>query len=189
LQDLPFNLVQLDRLALDLHLQLAGSLVDEIDSLVGEESGGDIPVGKDRRSDQSLVLYPHAMMHFIPFLESTKNGYGVLDAWFLRKNRLESSLQGLVGLDVLAILIQCGGSDRPKFAPRKRRFQQVGGIGRSFGCPCSHKGMQLVDKQYDLALRSDDFVDHGLQSFLELAPELCPGDQGPQIQGQQTLGQ
>ena len=46
LQDLTLYLIQFGRLALDLHLKLAGSLVHKVDSLVRQESGCDVTVRK-----------------------------------------------------------------------------------------------------------------------------------------------
>src|SRR2546421_205432 len=49
LHDPPVDLIELDRLAVDLHAQPAGRLIDEIDRLDGEEPATDAPVRHHRR--------------------------------------------------------------------------------------------------------------------------------------------
>ena len=49
------ELVDLDGRGVDLHPEPGGGLVDEVDGLVGQEAGGDVPVGEGRGGDQRAV--------------------------------------------------------------------------------------------------------------------------------------
>ncbi len=74
-----------------------------------------------------------------------------------------------------------------EFAPAERGFDQVGCVGRSLGCSRSHDRMQFVDEEDDRPFAGGDLFDDRLEALFKLAPELRSGDQGPQIQAQQTL--
>ena len=59
----------------------------------------------------------------------------------------------------------------------------IGALGRAG----PDHGVELVDEGDDLALGAADVVEHGLEPLLELAPELGPGDHGPQVEGDDPL--
>ncbi len=125
LQDLALDLVQFIRLTLDLHLQLAGRLIHQVDGLVREETVGNVPVAQGGCSHQGLILDSNPMVHFIALLEPAQNGNRGLYRRLLGVDRLETPLQSLVRLDVLAVLIQGGRPDRVQFPAAERRLDQV----------------------------------------------------------------
>ena len=45
--------------------------------------------------------------------------------------------------------------------------------------------MDFIDKQNDLALGGCDFLEHGLEPFLEFPPVFRTGDQGTHVQRNQ----
>ena len=69
-------------------------------------------------------------------------------------NRLETTLQGGIFFDVLAVLIQRCGTDAVQFASCQHRFQHVSGIHRAVGLSGADDQMQLIDEQNDLVRRS-----------------------------------
>ena len=187
LQDLPLYLIQLGRLALDLHLELAGSLVHQVDGLVGEEPGCDVTVREDCRCNDSLILDPHSMVHLVPVLETTENSDCILDRRLLCVDSLEPPLKGCILLHILPVFIQCCGTDTAELATCKRRLEQVGCIHCPLCCPGSHKGMELINKEDDVAVALGHLLEHSLQPLLELAPELGTSHQGSHIEGKQFL--
>ena len=187
LHELALYLVQFLRLALDLDLELAGGLVYQVYGLVGQEPVGDVPVGKDRGGDQSIVLYTYAVVDLVAVLDATEDGNGVLNRRFRCENGLEPSFQGLVLLDVLAVLVQRRGSDGMQFTACQGRLDEVGGIGRAFRRTCSDDGVQLVYEEDYPAFAPGYLVDHSLQTFLELAAELGACNQCTDIERQQAL--
>ena len=64
-------------------------------------------------------------MDFVTLFQSTQNSDCLLNGWRLDHNWLETTLEGGILLYVLAVLIECGGSYEPKFAPRQHRFEHV----------------------------------------------------------------
>ena len=77
---------------------------------------------------QSLVGDFQPVMGFVPTAYSLQDLNRLFDGWLFDPDRLETSFQRRVSLDVLAILVQCRGADTLDFSARKGRFQDVGGI-------------------------------------------------------------
>ncbi len=108
-------------------------------------------------------------------------------------HRLEAAFERRVLLDVLAVFVERGRADRVQLAARQHRLEHVGGVERAFGRARADHRVQLVDEQDDLALGIDDFLEHGLQALLELAPILRSGNQRAHVERDdflflQTLG-
>ncbi len=74
-----------------------------------------------------------------------------------------------------------------QLAARKRRLEQVGRIHRALRLARANQHMQFIDKQNHLAFGSGDFVEHGLQPFLELATKFRARDQRAHIERHQPL--
>ena len=74
-----------------------------------------------------------------------------------------------------------------EFPPGQRRFQKVGGIGGSLGGSGPHQGVEFVDEKDYPSLRFGNFLDDRLQTLLVLSLKLCPGNEGPQVQGKEFL--
>ncbi|TPW09859.1 MAG: hypothetical protein FD129_2067 [bacterium] len=69
-----------------------------------------------------------------------------------------------------------------KLAPGQGRLQHVAGIHGPLGRAGPDQRVKLVDEQDDLPLGADHFLEDRLQPLLELAPELGPGDQRPEVE-------
>ena len=179
----PRRLVELDRQRIDLHAQARRSLVDQVDRLVREIAVGDVAARQDRGRDQRGVLDADPVVHLVAFLEAAQDRDRILGRRLVHQDRLESSLERGVLLDVLAILVERGRPDAVQLTARQRWFEQVGGVHRTLGAACAHQGVQLVDEEHDARLRRGDLLEHGLESVLELAAELGSGDQGAQVEG------
>ena len=67
---------------------------------------------------------------------------------------LEAALEGRVLLDVLLVLVQGGGAHAAQLAAGERGLQHVRGVHRALGRARAHHGVQLVDEEDDVALRT-----------------------------------
>ena len=187
LHEFPLDLIQFLGLTLDLDLQLACSLINQVDCLIRKEPVGDVPVGKDCSSHKGIVLDTHTVVNLVAVLDSAQDGNGVLNRRFRGKYRLETSLQRLVFLDVLAVLIQCRGSNGMQFTTGQSGLDEVGGIGRTLCSSRSHYGVKLIYEEDYLALAACNLIDNGLQTLLELTAEFGSGHKGSDIKRKQAL--
>ena len=69
-----------------------------------------------------------------------------------------------------------------QFAAGQHRLEQVAGIHRAVSLASTDDGVQLINKEDDLALGLLDLVQDALQAFLKLAAVLGTRDQRPHIQ-------
>ena len=154
LHDAAPHLVQLGGHAGRLHAQLGGGLVDQVDRLVGQEAVGDVAVREHGRGDQRGVLDAHLVVLLVALAQAAQDRDGVLDRRLVDEHRLEAALQRGVLLDVLAVLVERGRADAVQLAAREHRLEHVRGVHRALGRARADDGVQLVDEQDDLALRT-----------------------------------
>ena len=177
LADAPVDLVELGGHRVDLHAQLRGGLVDQVDGLVGQEAIGDVAGRQRRGRDERRVLDADAVMHFVALAQSAQDRDGVLDRGLADVHRLEAPLESGVLLDVLAVLVERRRADRVQLAAREHRLQHVRRVDRAFRRAGTDDGVELVDEQDDLALARGDLFEDGLESLLELAAVLRAGEE------------
>ena len=128
------------------------------------------------------------MVHLVAIFESTQDADGVLDGRFTDEHLLEPAFEGGVLLDVLAVLLESGGTDHPQFAAGQHGLDHVAGVHRAFaGSAGTDDGVQLVDEGDDLAGGVLDVVEDRLEAFLELAAILRAGDHGAHVEGDDGL--
>ena len=187
LQDLALQLVQLGGHGILLHAQARGGFVHQIHRLVGQETAGDVTMGKGGGGDQGGILNADAVVDFVAFLEAAEDGDGFLDAGFVDVNGLEPAFEGGVFFDVLAVFIQRGGADAAQFAAGQGRLEHVGGVGGAFRRARADDGVEFVNEKKDAALAGGDFLEEGLEAVLKFAAEFCAGDHGAQVQGDELL--
>ena len=142
---------------------------------------------KRRRRHQGAVLNAHAVVGFVTFLQTAQNGDGVLDARFADIDRLKAAFESGILFNVFPVLVQRGRADRPEFAPRQLRFEQVGGIGGALRLPGAHDGVKFVDEEDDLALGRSDLLEKRLQTLLEFPAILGSGHHRTEIHGDDLL--
>ena len=178
------HLVDLSRHAFQFHRQAAGRFVHQVDRLVGQESIGDVSVGKFSGGDQRRVLDLHPfVMGFVAGLETTQDGDRVFDVRLADKDRLETPLQGSIFFDVFAILVEGRCANAAQFAAGERRFEQIRGVVAALGSAGTDDGVQFVDEQNHLALGIFHFAQHRLEPLFELAAKFCASDQGTHVEG------
>ena len=149
--------------------EAASRLVDEVDSLIGQESIRHVAVGEVRRRHQRLVSDRHRVVRFIPIAKTLQNIDGHRHARLIDVDWLEASLEGGVLLDVLAILVDRGGTHRLELATGQHRLQDRGGVDGTLCGTGTHERVDLVDEQDDVATGAD-LLEHLLQALLEVTP-------------------
>src|SRR5512144_139140 len=107
-------------------------------------------MGQGGRGNNGAVGDANTVMHFVFFLEATKNRYGILNRGLADEDRLKSPFQGRVFLDALAILVKGGSTDAPKLAARQGGLEHIRGVHCSLGCSRPYQCVELVDKKDDL---------------------------------------
>ena len=127
------------------------------------------------------------MVELVFFLDAAQNRDRVLDRRLGDEHRLEAPCQSGILFHVLAVVVQRRRADAVQLAPGQGRLQQVRRVHRALGRAGANDGVHLVDEHDDFAIGRRDFGQHRLQAFLELTPELGPGDQRPQVERHQAL--
>ena len=128
------------------------------------------------------------MVDFEAFPQPAKDGDGVLDVRFVHQDRVEAAFQCGVLFDVLAVLVERRCTDAVQFTAGQHGLQQVAGVDCALRLAGTDDGVQLVDEQQDPPLGSFDLLEHGLQSFFELAAELGTRQQCTHVEREHRAG-
>src|SRR5258708_10820762 len=116
------------------------------------------------------------MMGFIAGLEAAEDGDRVLDRRLANVDRLETSFERGILLDVLAVFVERGGPDTVQFAAGEGGLKQIGGVARPFGCAGADDRVQLIDEEDDLPFGGLDLAEDSLESVLKFAAILRARD-------------
>ena len=103
------------------------------------------------------------------------------------EDRLEAPLERRVLLDVLAVLVEGRRTDGAQLAARQHWLQHVGGVDGALRRTGADDRVQLVDEEDDVAGRVLDLREDGLESLLELAAVLRPGEQCTDVERPHAL--
>ena len=79
-------------LGVELDLDLAGRLINQVDRLVGQEAIRDVAIRKPRRCQKRRVANPNAVMHFVLFLDAAQDRHCIFHR-DRKSTRLNSSHQ------------------------------------------------------------------------------------------------
>ena len=156
------HLVQFGGHRIKFGLDHGAGFIHQVDGLIRQETVGDIAVGQGGCCNQRSVLNLDAVEHLVAFFQATQDGDGVLYRRLVDHNGLKTTFQRRVFLDVLAVLIQRGSADAVQFAAGQHRLEQIASVHSAVGLARAHDGVQLIDKEDDLALRLLDLVQHAL---------------------------
>ncbi len=174
--------IDLGRHRVELDPEAGGRFVHQIDRLVGEKPVAHIPVGEGRSRDEGGILDPDSVMDLVTLLQAPQDRDRVLDRRLPHEDRLETSFERGVLLDVLAVLVEGRRPHAPQVPAREGRLQEVGGVDRALRGPRTHQGVQLVDEEDHVPFRLLHLPQERLQPFLELAAELGPRDEGAEVE-------
>ena len=107
------------------------------------------------------------MVYFVTFLQTTQNTDCIFYGRFCYHDRLETSLQCRVLLDILSVLIQCGSTDTMQFTSCQHRLEHIACIQCTVCFSCANNGMQLINEQNDLTITVLDILQYSLQSLFK----------------------
>ncbi len=99
---------------------------------------------------------------------------------------LEAALERGVLLDVLAVLVERGGTDRLQLATGQHRLEDRSGVDRALGGTGTDEGVDLVDEQDDVAAGAD-LLEHLLQPLLEVTAVAAARDQRAEVERVELL--
>ena len=202
----PLELLRLDRRFLlladlrDLVLELAvvrrglhatdaqarTRFVDEVDRLVGEVTVGDVAVGEVGRRDDRLVGDRDAVVRLVALAQPLQDLDRVRDRRLVDLDRLEPAFERRVLLEVLAVLVERGGTDGLELTAREHRLEDRRRVDRTFGGTGTHERVQLVDEQDDVAACAD-LLQHLLQPLFEVTAVAGTGDECAEVEGVELL--
>mmetsp|Transcript_67004 Transcript_67004/g.216598 ORF Transcript_67004/g.216598 Transcript_67004/m.216598 type:complete len:557 (+) Transcript_67004:866-2536(+) len=160
-------------------------LVEHVDGLVGQEAVSDVLRRELHAGLQGLLSVAEPVVLFILAGQPLED----LDCLLRRRlgnvDRLETALQGLVLLDVLAVLLDGGRADDLQLAAGQGRLHDVAGVHGAAAIPGAagtDNGVDLVDHQDDVTLGLGHLLDDVLESFLELTSVLGACEQAREVE-------
>ena len=186
LDDVLLELLVVRRRAHPADTQPAAGLVDEVDRLVRQEPVGQIAVGEVRGSDECLVGDGHRVVGLVAVAEALQDLDRVRHGRLVDLDRLEAPLESRVLLEVLAVLVEGGGTDRLELATGEHGLQDRGRVDGSFGGARTDEGVELVDEQDDVAPGADLLQDL-LQTLFEVAAVTAACHEGAEVERVQLL--
>src|SRR5699024_8676271 len=128
----------------------------------------------------------HAVVRLVAVAQTLEDLDGQLDGRLRDLHRLETTLESGVLLDVLAVLVQGGGTDGLQLTAGQPRLEQRGGVDRTLGGTGADEGVDLIDEQDDVAALVD-LLEDLLQALLEVTAVTGTRDQGTQVEGVDLL--
>ena len=106
LHDLSGEFIQLRRHGIELRLDHCARFIHEVNGLIRKET-----VGKGCRRYKRGIGDLYAMINLITVLQSTKDRDRILDRRLIDHNRLETTFQSRILLNIFPVLIQSRRTD------------------------------------------------------------------------------
>ena len=126
------------------------------------------------------------MVRLVAVAQALQDVDGQRHRWLLDLDRLETALEGGVLLEVLAVLVDGGGTDRLQLAPGQHRLQDGRGVDGALGRAGTDERVDLVDEQHDVATGAD-LLEHLLQALLEVTAVAAAGHQRAEVERVELL--
>ena len=114
-----------------------------------------VAAGKFRRGLQRAIGDRHMMVVLVTLTQALQNLNGLGDGRLVHLDRLETTFQRGILLDVLAVLVGGGRADGLQFATGQHRLQHIGSAQGAIRGACAHDGVNLIDEQHDVAAGLD----------------------------------
>ena len=181
LGDLLVEFLELRRGGQALDAQACTGLIDQVDGLVRQVTVLDVPAGQLCGGLQRAIGDGHVVVVLVTGTQALQDLDGLGDGRLVHLNRLETTFQSRVLLDVLAVLVGGSGTNGLELATGQHRLQHVGGTQRAVGRAGAHDGVNLVDEQHDVAAGLD-LLQHLLQALLEITTVAGAGHHGTEVQ-------
>ena len=138
-------------------------------------------MGQIDRLHDDLIGDEDAVIGLIVALDTPEDVLGLGQGGLVDDHRLEAALQSGVLFNILAVLLEGGGTDHLNLTTGQGGLENVGGIHGAFGIASAHQIVYLVDDQNDVAQRLDLF-DQALHTAFELTAELGTCHHGGHVQ-------
>ena len=90
-------------------------------------------------------------MGLIPASQAVEDIQGLVTVGLPHRHRLKAALQGGVLFDIAAVLVQGGSTNELQLAAGEGRFENVGRVDGPLGGARPHDGVQLIQKEDDVA--------------------------------------
>src|SRR5690606_37801529 len=161
-------------------------LVDQVDRLVRQVPVVDVPVGQGRGGDQCRVGDRHPVVRLVAVPQTLEDLDGVLERRLAHLDRLEAALQRGVLLDVLAVLLERGRTDRLQLTTGQHRLEDARRVDRTLGGTRADERVELVDEQDDVA-EGLDLLEDLLQPLFEVTAVPRARDQRAEVQRVELL--
>ena len=184
--DLLLQTLQLRRSGFGVHAHAAGSLVHEVDGLIGQETVVDIPHGQAHGGLHGLVGDCQLVVRLVLVSQTLEDLDGGFGGRLSHGHRLEAALQSGILLDVLAVLVEGGGAHHADLASGQGGLEDIGGVHGALGGAGAHDGVQLVDEQ-DHVAGLFHLVDGLFDALFKFTPVLGAGHHARQIQRKNAL--
>ena len=127
------------------------------------------------------------MEDFVSLFQSSQDRDCILNGWLIYQDRLETTLQCSILLNILTILIQCCCTDTMQFTSGKHRLKHISCIHCTVCLTGSDDRMKFIDKKNDLSVTVLHFFQNGFQTFLEFTTILRSCYQCSHIQRKDCL--
>ena len=186
--DTPFAHIDLERHRVDLDPQPAGSLVHQVDGLVGQETLSQVSIRQGDSGNQRCVGDAHAVVDLVALLQPAQDGHRIGDRWLAHIDGRKTPLERSIVFDVLAILVERRRAHKAQLPARQHRLEHVGCVERTVAARArADQRVHLVQERDDLAVGFGDLAQHRFEPFLELAPILGSCHHRSQVQRDDTL--
>ena len=155
-------------------------------ALSGQEAVGDVPVGQRRGGHQGGVGDADPVVRLVAVAQTLEDLDGVRQRRLAHLDRLEAALERGVLLQVLAVLVERGGTDGLQLTAGQHRLEDAGGVDRALGGTGTDEGVDLVDEQDDVAAGAD-LLEDLLEPLLEVTAVAGTGDQRAEVERVELL--
>ena len=155
--------------------------IQQVNGLVRQETVRDVAFRQLDDARHDGVGHTDAVVLFIVDADALDDFDGVQQRRFLDLDGLKTALQRGILLDILAILGKRRCADDLHLPAGQRGLHDVGGVHRAVGVARADDGVDLINKQDDVA-RSLDLADEALDTLLKLAAELGACDEGRHVE-------
>ena len=155
--------------------------IQQVNGLVRQETIRDVAFRQLNDARHDGVGHTDAVVLFIVDADALDDLDGVQQRRLLDLDGLETALQRGILLDILAILGKRRCADDLHLPAGQRGLHDVGGVHRAVGVARADDGVDLINKQDDVA-RSLDLADEALDTLLKLAAELGACDEGRHVE-------
>ena len=146
----------------------------------------DVTVGQIGGSYECLIGNRDSVMGFVTIAQTLEDFNGVGNRRFLDLDRLETTLECRILLEVFAIFLGGRGTNGLQFATSQHRLEDRSSIDGTFGSTSTHQGVDFVDEQDDVATGLDFFQDL-LEAFFEVTAITTTSNKCTKVQRVELL--